>query len=657
MQTRTKLYNCLITNYQSECNVLMYELEEKMRNLFRFLILFLIISFQSVIAQTILSAGDIIIPTVNADTLKNFDFVPLVDLKAGTEIKFTDAAWDSVGDSLVNNEGTMTYTASGAVSAGTVVSCPSKDGGGGFNKSGSFNPSSSGDNILVYQGDASSPTFIYGIGWAKGDSWNYDSTTNTSDIPAGLSEISCTIVNLGTADNYQYNISNGTSGTNAEILAFLTSVSNYNPNNDSAYSALSATFSVSASGYSIKGPTSPGDLVLTEINDPPESDFSYLEIYNTSLDYMNILGCSAIQYSTLRTTDFSSSEKDLSITRRSGTNIKLDGGILIAPKNFLLLIRGDDSTVSVSNFENTLHNRTLDNNVLFAWDGSASAGVPQINGDETFEITNSSGTTIDKSAANVDSLIKVNGTNETFAADKRYERISVSSYDWVKYDGDYDKATPGSISSDNQNDSSLPVSLQDFNAIPGSGKVTLIWITESETDNLGFNLYRGVNKNGEFLMLNTELIAGHGSTSERHDYSYVDKNVVNGVSYYYKLEDVDYAGKAKLYDKIVTATPTSKESDTNINQFRLYPCYPNPFNPGTNIRIVLHKPAPVKLQVYNLNGKLISTLLNMPLSAGEYNFVWNATDFRGTDVASGIYFIRMVIKNQSAISQKVLLVR
>jgi flagellar hook assembly protein FlgD len=47
----------------------------------------------------------------------------------------------------------------------------------------------------------------------------------------------------------------------------------------------------------------------------------------------------------------------------------------------------------------------------------------------------------------------------------------------------------------------------------------------------------------------------------------------------------------------------------------------------------------------------------MPISAGEYNFVWNATDFRGTDVASGIYFIRMVIKNQSAISQKVLLVR
>lgn len=218
-------------------------------------------------------------------------------------------------------------------------------------------------------------------------------------------------------------------------------------------------------------------------------------------------------------------------------------------------------------------------------------------------------------------------------------------------------ATKGRVNSDGNNDQSLPVSLQDFNAIPGNGKVTLSWITESETENLGFNLYRGVNKNGKFLMLNAELIAGHGSTSERHDYSYVDKNVVNGVTYYYKIEDVDYAGKTKLHNKTVSATPTSKESDANINQFRLYPCYPNPFNPNTNIRIFLHEPAPVKLQVYNLNGKLISTLLNTFLSAGGYNFVWNATDFRGTDVASGVYFIRMAIENQSTSLQKVLLVR
>jgi len=63
---RAKSYHWLIKYYQSECYVLMYELEGKMKNLFTFSILFLIISFQIVIAQT-LSAGDIIIPTVNAN--------------------------------------------------------------------------------------------------------------------------------------------------------------------------------------------------------------------------------------------------------------------------------------------------------------------------------------------------------------------------------------------------------------------------------------------------------------------------------------------------------------------------------------------------------------------------------------------------------------
>jgi len=610
-----------------------------MKNLFTCLFLFLLVSFHIVIAQTTLSAGDLIIPTVNADGDKNFDFVPLVNLESGTVINFTDNAWISSSSSLATNEGTLTYTATSSISAGTIVSCPSNNGGDGFTENGNFLPSASGDNILVYQGTASSPYFIYGIGWAKTNSWVYTGT-NDSDIPPALSEVSCTIVNLGADDNYQYNTANGTSGNNAEILALLTSVSNYNNNNDPAYSALSATFTISGSGFSIKGPTSSGELVLTEINDPTDSDFSYLEIYNTSSDYMNILECSAIQYSAPKTTEFSSSEDKLSITRRSGANIKLDGGILIAPKNFLLLIRGDNTIVSVPNFESSsYYNRTLNDNVLFAWDGTDQGGVPLITGDETFEITNSSGTTIDKSAVNVDSLIKVNGSNETFAIDKRYERIGVSSYDWVKYTGDYNNATPGSISSDNQNDSSLPVSLQNFNAVPGNSKITLCWVTESETDNLGFNLYRSTAKDGGFVVINDQLIPGYGSTSAMHKYSYVDRNVVNGITYYYKIEDVDYAGKSKLHHIVVSATPAGNEASTLVKDFRLHPCFPNPFNPETTLRFELGETADVHVQVYDLLGNMITTLTNSTYQPGEYSLTWDGVNFQNQSVATGIYFV------------------
>lgn len=206
-------------------------------------------------------------------------------------------------------------------------------------------------------------------------------------------------------------------------------------------------------------------------------------------------------------------------------------------------------------------------------------------------------------------------------------------------------------------DQSLPVSLQDFNAVPGSGKVTLCWITESETENLGFNLYRSTALNGQFTIINNQLIPGHGSTSERHEYLFNDRDVINGVTYYYKLEDVDYAGKAKLHDKVVSATPTSIESDANINQFRLYPCYPNPFNPSTNIRISLPETAPVKLQVYNLNGELISTLVNTSLSAGEHSFTWSGRDHQNRLVGTGIYFLQISGDRGFSRTQKVIFLR
>ncbi len=132
--------------------------------------------------ETTLLPGDLMIVTVNADGNDNFDFVPLVDLAAGTEISFTDNAWVDASSSLTTNEGTLTYTASASVTKGTIVSYPGA-AGGEWTAAGGFNISGSGDNILVFQGLPATPTFIYGIGWASSSPWPYNSNTNTSDIP------------------------------------------------------------------------------------------------------------------------------------------------------------------------------------------------------------------------------------------------------------------------------------------------------------------------------------------------------------------------------------------------------------------------------------------------------------------------------------------
>jgi len=91
-------------------------------------------------------------------------------------------------------------------------------------------------------------------------------------------------------------------------------------------------------------------------------------------------------------------------------------------------------------------------------------------------------------------------------------------------------------------DVSLPVELACFTANAGDGQVTLHWITESEIENLGFNIYRSLSETGNYQKINDQLIPGAGTSSYRHDYEYADNDVSNGVTYWYKIEDVDYSG-------------------------------------------------------------------------------------------------------------------
>jgi len=209
----------------------------------------------------------------------------------------------------------------------------------------------------------------------------------------------------------------------------------------------------------------------------------------------------------------------------------------------------------------------------------------------------------------------------------------------------------------NDEDNSLPVSLQNFYAVPGSGKVTINWITESETENLGFNLYRSTKASDQFSVISDQLIPGHGSCSEMHKYSYVDRDVVNGVTYFYKLEDVDYAGKTELHNKVVSATPKSKESDASINQFRLYSCYPNPFNPETTLRFELTEAARISVQIYDLLGNRITTLSDAAFQPGVHKLTWSGRDHQNRLVGTGIYFLRISNSAGFSSTQKVVFLR
>ncbi len=75
--------------------------------------------------------------------------------------------------------------------------------------------------------------------------------------------------------------------------------------------------------------------------------------------------------------------------------------------------------------------------------------------------------------------------------------------------------------------------------------------------------------------------------------------------------------------------------------FKLYQNYPNPFNPVTRIDFSLERGGNVSLEVYNVIGQKIKTLLNGYYASGEYEIHWDGTTDNGEKVSSGIYFYRL----------------
>jgi hypothetical protein len=75
-------------------------------------------------------------------------------------------------------------------------------------------------------------------------------------------------------------------------------------------------------------------------------------------------------------------------------------------------------------------------------------------------------------------------------------------------------------------------------------------------------------------------------------------------------------------------------------EYALLQNYPNPFNPTTNIRFALPTASRVTVEIYNLLGQRVSTLMQDALPAGYHSIEWNGTGSAGQSVGSGVYFVR-----------------
>jgi hypothetical protein len=83
--------------------------------------------------------------------------------------------------------------------------------------------------------------------------------------------------------------------------------------------------------------------------------------------------------------------------------------------------------------------------------------------------------------------------------------------------------------------------------------------------------------------------------------------------------------------------------------------YPNPFNPTTTICFNLSKSGMVNLDIYNIRGQNVKSLLNERIIAGEHTISWSSTDDNGSAVASGVYFARISSEGKTSSRKLVLL--
>ncbi len=184
----------------------------------------------------------------------------------------------------------------------------------------------------------------------------------------------------------------------------------------------------------------------------------------------------------------------------------------------------------------------------------------------------------------------------------------------------------------------VAVELVSFAANTLDGLVDLSWITGSETNNLGFSIMRSETAGGPFEKITAKLIQGKGNCEKESSYRFTDENVEVGKTYYYKLCDIDFMGRQMTHPPVTILVEAPKE-------YGLLQNFPNPFNPTTTIQFKVKEAGRATINIYNLTGQVVRTLIDKHYNAGKFEAVWDGKNDQGVSVPTGVYFYRLKINN------------
>jgi hypothetical protein len=187
----------------------------------------------------------------------------------------------------------------------------------------------------------------------------------------------------------------------------------------------------------------------------------------------------------------------------------------------------------------------------------------------------------------------------------------------------------------------VPVFVTYFDAVSVGQSVEVSWNVISDEVVKGFKIYRSFEGSKNRELVNQDCLVPPEVRK------YVDNDVRAGHSYDYTLGVV-------LEDdhEMMSQTVTVK---TKAYELILHQNHPNPFNPSTTISFTLPKQSTAKLTIYNVEGRLVTTLLDGTMDEGLKEVTWDGTDSHGNLVSSGVYFYRLKAGGKTLTKKMVLL--
>jgi hypothetical protein len=206
------------------------------------------------------------------------------------------------------------------------------------------------------------------------------------------------------------------------------------------------------------------------------------------------------------------------------------------------------------------------------------------------------------------------------------------------------------INAQSKQDSTLPVELIYFYSEMYEDSVLLKWGTATEVSNYGFDIERSINN---FNFQTIGFVEGSGNSNSPKHYTFADSLVEMTGIVYYRLKQIDFIGSFEYSDTVTVnfSSSITLESSNVPSQFNVSNNYPNPFNPVTKMNVELPSRQILKINLYDIGGKLVKEIISQEFLPGTYQLYIDFSAY-----SSGIYFVRFE-SQKNAVTKRIAFVK